>query len=249
MPQQDEVYTIEEDVLESMRRQLDRRRPSRRNGPSTGESKIRYAQPPPRGSNALMASTLSLFFWGAGQIYNGQGKLGVLMLLVQSLAVALHWSVMQIWPSLRDLLGLFGVTEWQMMQGVLALEFSLVIVALTCVHQAYRRAEVEAGHFEGYANPFASGLASFVLPGWGQLVNGQVGKAMMFLTGLMSAIYIAAIMMFTPFLRLLATVDPQGVLAGKIQTASVGALVAAGMMWILSVYDAVLVAGYRRSMS
>jgi TM2 domain-containing membrane protein YozV len=125
----------------------------------------------------------------------------------------------------------------------------MILIALGSVHQSYRHAEEIDGRFGGMDNPAISGMASMIVPGWGQLVNGQPGKAVVFLLGYLSGLYALVLLMFTPLLKLLAVVDTRGVLTTQVNAVSVGVLVVAGIAWLLSVYDAMLVAGFRRRIS
>lgn len=243
----DVVYTIsDEDIASS-------REAGRRGGP-TAFRQDRRPSTSMRGSanggaSPLAASTLSLFFCGAGQIYNRQGQLGTLMLLTQLLAVAWNWAAIQMWPRLVALVDLFGVSEWKLMLGISAANLAVILMMLSSVHQAYRFADEEAGGFGGGGNPVVSGMASLVLPGWGQLVNAQAGKAIFFLFTFLSGVYVVVLTKLTPFLTLLASVDPGGFLMRKFNMFAMATVGAAAVMWILCVYDAILVAGFRRQMS
>src|SRR5262249_31262165 len=134
---------------------------------------------PSRGAaQPLVASSLSLFVAGAGQAYNGQGQLGLLFFLIQALGVSANWAIVNGWSSLVELGGLFGWNEWQLFRGLAILDAGFAVLMLTGIYQAYRRGERDAGGFDGLANPVVAGLASLLLPGWGQLVNAQAGKAL-----------------------------------------------------------------------
>jgi len=250
MPVQDEVYTIpEEDVLASLKLEAESRKALR--------ARVRPDRTPsptlrPResgGASAFSASTLSLFICGGGQLYNQQGKLGVLMLLTQIFAAAANWAIIQLWPSLVEMAGLFGVTEWRLVQGIAAADFLVIVLMAANVYQAYRQAEGESGGYAGNDNPLLAGLASLVVPGWGQLANAQPGKAVVFFFSLLSGVYVAVLMKLSPFMRVLESVDATGALTSKVETAAVAILGAALVMWILAVYDAFLVAGHRRRMA
>ena len=261
MSRNEDVYTIADDqILESMRRELERKGTMRPAPPSpesmaegaqngAARSRIRYAQPPATGSRALLASTLSLFICGAGQAYNGQGQMGALLFLTETFVVALNWSLSRMWPEAKELADIFGVTDLQIFLTVATLDFLLVFLAMAAVHQAYRRAERDDGPFGGKDNPILSGLASLIIPGWGQLVNGQPGKAVMFLFCGLTGVFTLVLLLFTPFLAMLNEVNAWRNLSTQLNTGVAAVLAAAGLIWILSIYDAMLVAGFRRRMS
>jgi len=250
MQTQEDVYTIpEEDVLASLKLEAESRkalrmrvRPDRTPSPTLRPRESSEA-------HALSASTLSLFICGAGQIYNRQGKLGVLMLLTQIFAAAVNWAVIQLWPSLVEMAGLFGVNEWRLMQGIAAADFLVIVLMVASMYQAYRHAEGESGGYAGADNPLLTGFASLVVPGWGQLANAQAGKAAVFFFSLLSGAYVVVLMKLSPFVRILESVDEAGALTSRVETAAVAILGAAIVMWILAVYDAFLVAGLRRRMA
>lgn len=258
MPQRDEVYTIsDDDVLESMRRELERRgsmRPDASGGAdrqrsATSRERVRYAQPPASGTRALWASTFSLFICGAGQAYNGQGKLGALLFLVEALMVSVNWSLTRLWPEVKAVADVFGVTDLQIFLSVAALDYLMVFMIMTAVYQAYRQAERTDGVFSGRDNPVVSGMASLIVPGWGQIINGQPGKAISFLFCVLSGVYTIILLALTPFPKLLNEVDAWRSLSAQLNTGVAAVLAVAGVVWVLSVYDAMLVAGFRRRMS
>jgi hypothetical protein len=249
MPQQEDVYTItEQDILASIGREETARR--------TGHSEIRPDRTPSPsmraresgGAAAFAASSLSIFICGAGQIFNRQGKLGALLFLSQAFGWAANWAVVQLWPTLVELGDLFGVTEWRLLLAVAAADFLLILLTLGSVYQAYRHADAESGGLEGTGNPLLSGLASLLMPGWGQLANAQAGKAVVFLFSLLAGVYVVVVMRLTPFLRLLDLMDPSHLLAPNVTASAAAVLGVASVMWVLSVYDAMLVAGFQRRM-
>jgi len=259
MAKQDEVYIIsEEDILEPLRKKPGTPRKSRWGFPtrveegtpkeSTQEAR-RGRTSSSGGTRALVASTLSLFVCGAGQMYNGQGKLGLLLFLTEVLAVISHWSLIKLWPLLKDLGYIFAISEWEIFLFLAVADFLLVFFMLYNVAQAYHRAETEGRPFQGFRSPFLSGLASLLVPGWGQLLNAQLGKALFFLFFLLTETYVVALLMISPFFRLLADIDLDQFLTRRVSLAGMGVVFVASLMWILSVYDAILVARYRRWMA
>lgn len=258
MSRNEDVYTIADDqILESMRKELERKGAMRPAPASTSDgapratsrSKIRYAQPPASGSRALLASTMSLFICGAGQAYNGQGQMGALLFLTETFLVALNWSLCRMWPEVKELADVFGVTDLQILLTMATLDFLLVFLAMTAVYQAYRQAERDDGQFGGKDNPILSGMASLIIPGWGQLVNGQPGKAVAFLFFGLTGVFTVVLLVFTPFLAMLNEVNAWRDMSTQLNTGVAAVLAAAGIIWILSIYDAMLVAGFRRKMS
>ena len=148
MGRQDEVYVINaEDILDENAAGI-------RNGPrgivpspGSGEEGGRPAARARRGgtlrsnARAFIASTLSLFVWGAGQAYNGQFGLGILVLLGSVLVFPYF---LGIWGAAhkagkiaaaggREGRGGFAWVLIQAMLGANLLLFTLVLLTVTGV--------------------------------------------------------------------------------------------------------------------
>ncbi len=251
MGNQEDVYVINaEDILKDYS-------PGARTGPQgivgasaqdgggNSASRARRRDSLRTNARAFIASTLSLFVWGAGQAYNGQLKLGLLLFLTEVLAVVGHWSVAKLWPSLKELGHIFAVSEQEIFISLAIVDFLMVFLLLYNVAQAYHQAEIDAGPFEGFRQPVLSALASLVVPGWGQLLNAQIGKALFFLFCLLAGIYVATLAAVSPFLRFAPGADLNPLTARPAVLAGMGVLFLGVVAWILSVYDAFLVARYR----
>lgn len=238
MPQTEDVYTITDESILTAPSGASRRR-----GP-----RISYRQPASGGLHAVTSSSMSLFVWGSGQMNNGQGRLGLLLFLTQALALSTAWSVTRIWSEIRDFAVLLGFTEWQLAATLASASFFLIPVMLWSVHQAYRFAEQQSGAWEGVSNPALSGLASLVVPGWGQLLNAQPGKAIAFLFWPLAGVYGAGLMLFTPFRTILAETHGGTAFGDQIMLGVFALGAVSALMWMLSVYDAALVASFRRRM-
>ena len=189
-----------------------------------------------------IAATLSLLVCGAGQIYNRQAQLGLLFLLTECFYIVAHWSMMRLWPAIREFGALLGAGEIGLILGVATADAAMVFVMGSGVHQAYRRGERDSGgEFEGMRSPLLSGIGSLLVPGWGQIFNAQIGKACFFFGFILGAALVVAFAVLTPLGGLLGdmrNVDSISVILGVSG--------AAVLMWALSIYDAVLVAGLRR---
>lgn len=195
----------------------------------------------------LAAATLSMFLCGLGQIYNRQSQLGVLFLLTEILFLSAHWALFRTWSIARDLAASIGVSEMGLLLGVAAIDAVMVFILLGNVWQAYRQAEVsDGGTFGGISSPFLSGAASLLLPGWGQLINAQLSKALFFLFIALITAHVVGFVMLTPVIGLIASSGIGALSPHRLTGGIVGLVVCCAMMWILSVYDAVVVAGCRR---
>ncbi len=203
-----------------------------------------------RGAGPAIASTLSLWIWGAGQFYNGDRKLATLFFLCQVQVAALHYMLYMSWDRLRNFAELFFVSEWEVLLYVAAVDFCLLALMMFNVAHAYRAAERDNGgeRFEGLHQPVVSGLASAIIPGWGQLLNGQLGKGILFLMAFLLQACLLGVYMLSPFYRVVLDLDPQQILLKKVITAGMIALFATAQAWVISAYDAVIVASYTRKL-
>ncbi|MGH9749363.1 MAG: hypothetical protein ACRD6R_05525 [Candidatus Polarisedimenticolia bacterium] len=198
------------------------------------------------------ASSLSLFVWGLGQFYNGEGKLATLFVLCELLILAFHYFLYMTWEQIRTFAHLFFVSEWELMLYASSIDFCVILFMIYNVAQAYRSAEVRQGRFTGLGQPALSGLASALVPGWGQLLNGQLGKAVFFLFSFLLQVYLLVLFLQSPFMRILADLSllsPQALLLNKARLAGMTILFCGALLWTLSAYDAIVVArhGGRRA--
>jgi len=182
------------------------------------------------------ASTLSLFVCGLGQLYNGDGRLAALFFLSEVLILTFHYFLYMTWDRIRTFAHLFFVSEWELM-----LFFLIYNVA-----QAYRGAESRGGRFDGLHQPLVSGLASLCVPGWGQLLNGQLGKAVFFLFSFLLQGYLMTLYLMSPLFRILVDIEPQKLILDKAIKVGMGILFVTALSWLLGIYDAFVVARYTR---
>ena len=138
--------------------------------------------PPQPQKNPAVAFTLSLLIWGAGQIYNRQGKFGFLLIL---LMVNFFLDPVLIWvyrESLTTVLGMFDITASRLLMAMAALYLSGLIVWLFNAEHAYSgAAKTRTEAFRGIDSAFLPAACSLLIPGWGQFLNGQAKKGALLL--------------------------------------------------------------------
>ncbi len=196
--------------------------------------------------NPAAASTLSLFVCGLGQLYNGDGRLAALFFLSEIFILSFHYFMYMAWDRVRSFAHLFFVSEWEMMLYASSLDFCVIFFAIYNVAQAYRGAEARGGRFDGLHRPLVSGLASLCVPGWGQLLNGQLGKAVLFLFSFLLQAYLIALYLMSPLFRILVDIEPQRLFLDKAIKVGMAILFVTALSWLLSTYDAFVVARYTR---
>jgi len=247
MSQKDDCYIIEEDdLLEPVRRL--QRASTKAGGTLRGlDATVRASRRGSRGRGgpgAPLASSLSLFICGAGQVANGQWKLGILLFLTEVLALAGHWCVVRAWPFFRDIAHIYAVSEEELFLALAAGDFLLVFFLLYNIAQAYHQGESSSGEFNGIGVPMVSGLASLLVPGWGQLLNAQLGKGLFFIFCVLAQIYFVALLVLTSFFQLFPQIGLESLIRTRGEVVELCLFFFASMIWILSVYDAYLVGRY-----
>lgn len=156
--------------------------------------------------NPAVAFTLSILVWGGGQIYNHQGNIATLLIL---LMVNFYVDPALIWmyrDPLFTLLRGFGITPSQMLVAMTLCYFSGLLVWLSSAEQAYHRTTARRiDTFRGVNSSWIPAACSLVLPGWGQFMNGQAEKGALFLLvallGFFSVPTILVIWFFWPALE------------------------------------------------
>jgi TM2 domain-containing membrane protein YozV len=150
--------------------------------------------------NPAVAFTLSLLIWGAGQIYNRQGKVGFLLILMM---VNFYMDPVLIWvyrESLTPFLGGITITSSQLLMVMGAFYFSGLIVWLFNAEHAYyvaNKTRTEA--FRGIEHSFLPAACSLLIPGWGQFLNGQAAKGALFLMFALIGFFAVPALLIIPF--------------------------------------------------
>jgi TM2 domain-containing membrane protein YozV len=150
--------------------------------------------------NPAVAFTLSLLIWGAGQIYNRQGNIGCLLIL---LMVNFYMDPILIWvyrESLTPFLGWVDLTSSQLLMGIMAFYFSALIVWLFNAEHAYFvAAKTRTETFLGIDSSFLPPVCSLLIPGWGQFLNGQAAKGALFLMFALIGFFAVPALLIIPF--------------------------------------------------
>lgn len=200
--------------------------------------KIPAAKPRGRGRNPATALSLSLFLWGAGQIYNGQRELGFLFLLV----VANFYTVLgMMWlhsETLLSFLGKFQITPFDVLIacGIFFL-FGLLFWSIVVLH-AYYTSPGRPPSIDAEERSILPPLCSFVMPGWGQFLNGQSKKGIFFFLSTIQGLLALSALMAIP--RLWPSVESaaQRLFLEKILMVAVLTVPVFLFTWIIGMYDA-----------
>ena len=189
--------------------------------------------------NPAIAFSMSLFFWGGGQFYNRQNKLGTLLLLCMinyyillGMAIILRWPV-QI---------LLDINHAETLLVFLGIYFSGLCIHVLNAWQAYYKAsKLRSYPFKGTRFVLCPAICSLLIPGWGQFFNGQFKKGALFqIVALAGFTSFPAILIIFHFWPLLETSGARIILE-KIFNICIIISPVILVMWLFSIYDSVKV--------
>ncbi len=193
----------------------------------------------PAERDPALAYTLSLVFWGSGQLYNGQRAKGLnyIGLVLYGNAFALLLCIFQ--QEIPFYLFYYGISPAQAVLVAVFLMFSCLIFWVSNASDAYHTArKARRTPFPGVSSRSWPVFCSLLVPGWGQFLNGQPAKGGLFAVcaalGIFSLISVPGIMQAWPFLEdSFSRLIVEGVLL-----LSLFSLLTMPLLWILGVFDA-----------
>ena len=148
-----------------------------RRPPTPRAAAARPSEPRSRGSRFDLPGTLSLILPGAGHVARGRFKVGLFFLATLAFLGTLAWALLGTMDRVAGTLVLLGQPR---ALGVWALGGIYLLAAGLHVGSVLTlgRRDATAPH------PAVSGVASMLVPGWGQTLNGDRRRAGLFLGGL-----------------------------------------------------------------
>jgi len=190
------------------------------------------------GSGRSLGESLSILLPGSGQMVRGDVAVGLFFLASFGFVVTLAWAVTGSVDRLAGTLSLLGyppaVAAW-ILCGLFA---TAAILHLGCVLNA-------GSGLESARKPAVAGVASLVIPGWGQLLNGDRLRAVFFL-GLLWLVGAGWLLVSPSAQRLLADLHLYLPPWASILAAPAVRWTLPAIVWTLSVYDAASRAAGRR---
>jgi len=201
----------------------------------------------PRPPRPWLSASASLLLWGGGQWLNRERGLAALFAALEGLAAAWAFCLSAAWDSWAWLGWIFFVDEITLRAAVAVAGLAVPAIAILSISQAYLRAERRPDACALEAPALLSGTASVLVPGWGQLLNGQIAKAILFLGVWAYGAYAVSVSQLQP--EMWAWLDPTEIRLGALRLTwgSTVALALAALAWILAPYDAVLTARNRHA--
>ena len=194
---------------------------------------------PPDDADPSLAYTLSLLFWGAGQLYNRQRTKGLNYIGLALYGNALALLLFMFQEELPSYLFFFSISPAQAMLAAALLLFFSLIFWVSNASDAYHTAiKARRTTFTGVKSRTWPLFCSLLVPGWGQFLNGQPVKGGLFavcaVLGIFSLVSVLGILQAWPFLEdSYSRLIVEGVLL-----LSLFSLMSMPYLWILSVFDA-----------
>lgn len=210
------------------------KRVSPRDGPAAEEP-----QPTLKGKKPAVAATLSLLIWGTGQFYVRQMKSGILFLLLMANLCSVIGLVFFYWNFFTAFLDRvhIGRSNASAVVGTICVT-ALLIWIFNILHAYYNADNKRVVTYEQAGHPLLAPFCSALVPGWGQLLNGQPKKAFIFLifagAGLAAGTVLILTMMVWPRLN---NVDDRIAVEWLI-VAAVVISPPVLFMWLMSIFDA-----------
>ncbi len=193
----------------------------------------------PDEADPALAYTLSLIFWGIGQLYNGQRAKGLnyIGLVLYGNAFALLLFMFQ--QEIPSYLFFYRISPAQAVLAAALLLFGSLIFWVSNASDAYHAAmKSRQTPFPGVSSRAWPVFCSLLVPGWGQFLNAQPVKGGLFAVcaafGIFSLVAVPGIMQAWPSLE---NSDFRLIVEG-VFLLSLLFLLATPVVWILSAFDA-----------
>lgn len=187
-----------------------------------------------RGPRFDVYGSLSLFVPGAGQIAAGRFAQGLFFVTTIAFLGSLSWAMLETRDRLTASLALLGypaaVTVWVL---------GLLFIAIAVLHLgSVVTADPDAPGRSTGLHPLLPGMASLVIPGWGQILNGDRTRAALFL----ALLWVAAagwLLASPPTGGLLSDLGLHLPAWARTLTAPAVRWTMPAVVWTLAVYDGV----------
>lgn len=196
------------------------------------------------GPGTALAGSLSMFLPGLGQLVTGEIESGLFYGTGFGLCAALSWALFRTLDSLLPTLELLDVP---------ARAIAVVLIGLTLGAMSSHLASVLLAQGSGGAafdgavpHPLVAGIASVIVPGWGQLLAGHRRRAALFL----GAVWIFGIAWLAVTPGVATSLSRIGVtFAASFRDGwgPVTLLAAPLVVWVIAVYDAAAGAAVERA--
>lgn len=192
--------------------------------------------------NPAVAFSLSLLFWGGGQVYNRQRGLGFLSILMMANVYTTLALTVVYWEFITSSLKAVYITSFEVFAacGILYL-LGLTFWAFNSVYAYHKAARTRTNPFRGIDNRLLPPLCSFLVPGWGQFLNGQPKKGGLLLLFALAGHFVLSVFLLIPLLWPVLEADMDRLFLEKIMATAVILVPLVVLMWGFGIYDALRV--------
>ena len=248
MEQDELVYDLGE--LQPEPRRSRREFPSSVDGPQSqsprSQSRPSTGRAGPRSTGPALADSLSIFLPGSGQLLAGEAKWGLFFLTAAGFLATFTWAITTTFDRLVFTLDILGLSP-----RLLLFSLAILYVAAAALHLS----GVLHAHALGYSaserrgpHPVLAGIASLLVPGWGQVLNSHRRRSALFLGSLwvLGAAWIAVSPLGSWTLSRAGLRVPASLLEGWGPSTLV---TLTAVLWVVAVYDAGAGAAARRGRS
>jgi hypothetical protein len=201
-------------------------------------------QPEPEGVGPALAGSLSMFVPGLGQIVEGEIAWGLFYLTGVGFCASSLWALLATLDSLVPMLRLLEIPREVLVIAVTTLTFLAIALHLAAVFHAQARASSGGGSTAPH--PIVAGLASLLLPGWGQLLSSHRRRAALFL-GSVWLLGVAWLLVTPAGARVLSRLSIALPASLRDGWGPVVLLSAPVVLWVIAVYDAAAGAATERN--
>ncbi len=192
--------------------------------------------------NPALAFSLSLLFWGGGQIYNQQRVLGLLFILMMANVYTILALAILYWEFITSSLKSVFITHSEVFAacGIFYLS-GLIFWAFNALHAYHKATKTRTDLFQGINNRLLPPLCSLLIPGWGQFLNGQPKKGNCFLLFALAGHFVLSAFLLIPLLWPALDTDMDRLFVERVLAIAIILSPLILLMWGFSIYDALRV--------
>ncbi len=189
--------------------------------------------------NPALSFSLSLFVWGGGYRYLGETRTAAIYTAAMGLFGALLWGLLFYLKAEIGLLAHLGLSPAAVALGVTAFFLAgLILWSVNAVTAYFRTVRGWADPFLGVEKGIWPLCASLFFPGWGQFLNGQPLKGLLFLLFGMLEVFTLFVFVLARSLWPLLQGDPARRIFEVYLGGAVLLLPIFFLVWIVAAYDA-----------
>jgi TM2 domain-containing membrane protein YozV len=188
----------------------------------------------PAGVGPGLAGSLSMFVPGLGQMIVGEIAWGLFYLTGIGFCAATLWAVLGTLDRVVPMLRLLDVPLEVLFVAIGSLAGFAIVLHLAAIVHAQRLTTDISLH--AAPHPIVAGLASLIIPGWGQLLAGHRRRAALFLGGVWFS-GVAWLLVTPAGTHLLSRLGLRLPAAMRDGWGPVVMLAAPIVMWVIAVYD------------